>query len=248
LKILLISPHRDDVPTALGLAIGSWLDQGHAVEVVECFTRTERVPFADTEMVHSNDRMSFATAVGRRESEEWRKRYGVSKLKLTDLNLKDAPLRLHCSQNEVLGLEPDRSEKVWSKVRLAIERSKAQAVVLPMGLKKHVDHVTVRDASLAVLTAETPVAFYEELPGFSAEEITEAVRGLSMSTRLELTPTFAGPESDDVEAAVKRKKRLAVCYDSQMDEATTQAIAEASRAYVGRERLWATPAWLAAFA
>jgi LmbE family N-acetylglucosaminyl deacetylase len=248
LKLLLLSPHRDDVPTALGLTIGTWLDQGHAVEVVECFTRTERVPFADTEMVHSNDRMSFVTAVGRRESEEWRKRYGVSKLKLTDLNLKDAPLRLHCSYKEVFGLEVDRSEKVWSKVRLAIERAKAQAVVLPMGLHKHVDHITVRDAALAVLTAETPVAFFEELPGVPAADLTEAVHMLSMSTRLELSPVFAGPESDDVDAAVKRKKRLAVCYDSQMDDATTLAIAEASRAYVGRERLWANPAWLAAFA
>jgi hypothetical protein len=248
LKLLIISPQRKDAATSLGLAIGTWLDQGHAVEVVECFTRTEHVPFADTEMVHSNDRMSFATAVGRRESEEWRKRYGVSKLKITDLNLKDAPLRLHCKRSEAFGLEVDRSEKVWSKISLAIERGKAGAVLLPMAWQRHVDHITARDASLAVLTAETPLAFYEELPGATPEVIAETLRGLTMSARMELTPAFATAEAQDVDAAVKRKKRLAVCYDSQLDDATTTAIAEASRAYVGREQLWANAAWHAAFA
>jgi hypothetical protein len=46
-----------------------------------------------------------------------------------------------------------------------------------------------------------------------------------------------------VGAAVARKQRLAICYDSQVEDATTDQIAEFSRNYQGRERLWANAAW-----
>jgi hypothetical protein len=49
----------------------------------------------------------------------------------------------------------------------------------------------------------------------------------------------------DVEAAVQRKQRLALCYDSQLDDAATVEIAEFSRTHEGRERLWVNAAWRA---
>lgn len=249
MKITVISPHRGDAAFALGLSIRAWLDQGHAVEVVSCFTRSEFAPYSDVGSVHRNDRVSFVTAVRKREDEEWRKQTGSAKFSIEDLNLKDAPLRLHVGANEVFGRVADASEKVISKIRRALEMSKAGAWVLPLGLSRHVDHVTARDVALSARPGESfPVAFYEELPeaadGAAEEVVDAAVSSLSLAVQSKLEPVFV-TWAGDVEGAVTRKRRVAWCYDSQIDEATTTEIAEACRSFGGRERIWANAAWRA---
>ncbi len=251
MKITVVSPHRGDAAFALGLSIRAWLQEGHAVEMVSCFTRSEFAPYSDAGSVHRNDRVSFVTAVRKREDEEWRKqmerlaREGAAKFSITDLNLKDAPLRLHVGTNEVFGRAADASEKVVSKIRLALERSKAVAWVLPLGLGGHVDHVTARDVALSALGAEgRPVAFYEELPEASGEGAEEAVAiaMLSLAVQGKLEPVLAGG-GENVDDAVAKKRRVAWCYDSQIDEAATTGIAEFCRRFEGKERLWANAAW-----
>jgi LmbE family N-acetylglucosaminyl deacetylase len=249
-KIALVSPHRGDAAFALGLSVEAWLAQGHAVEVVSCFTRSEFAPYSDCGSVHANDRVSFVTAVRKREDEAWRKQLGAAKLTITDLNLKDAPIRLHCRPQEVFGRPAGVSEKVLSKIHRALEASKAGAVVLPLGLGGHVDHVCARDAALSVLPADLPIAFYEELPYAAAAgaegAIETVVHALSLTLQSELQPTFAS-ESQRTDAAiaetVQRKRRAAWCYDSQIDEDVTTQIAESCRRYQGRERLWVNTAW-----
>jgi LmbE family N-acetylglucosaminyl deacetylase len=246
-KITVISPHRGDAAFAMGLSIPAWLGRGHSVEVVSCFTRSEFAPYSDVGSVHRNDRVSFVTAVRKREDEEWRKQLGSAKFTITDLNLKDAPLRLHVGANEVFGRTADASEKVVSKIRRALELSKAGAWVLPLGLGVHVDHVAARDVALSALPAEGfPVAFYEELPeALGVEEaIDAAVVSLGLAVQSKLESVFA-VASVDVEDAVTKKRRVAWCYDSQIDEGKTTEIAEACRKFEGRERIWANAAWRA---
>ena len=249
MKITVVSPHRGDAALALGLAIEAWLAEGHAVEVVICFTRSEFAPYSDAGSLHANDRMSFVTAVRKREDETWRKQYGSSKLTLTDLNLKDAPIRLHCSPEKVFDRPADVSEKVVTKIRRAMEMSNAGAVVLPLGLGGHVDSVSARDAALPT-DANFPLAFYEELP-YAARTDGEgafdaALSQLPANVQAELQPVFSeaarGTDSA-IEAAVARMRRVAWCYDSQIDERVTAEIAEFRRRYEGRERLWANAAW-----
>ena len=251
MKITVVSPHGGDAAFALGLSAEAWLKQGHAVEVVSCFTRSEFAPYSDVGSVHANDRVSFVTAVRRREDEAWRKQFGVAKLALTDLNLKDAPLRLHCRPEEVFGRAADASEKVVAKIRRAMELSKAGAFVLPLGLSGHVDYVSARDIAMTALaSAHLPLAFYEELPYAASDgaegAIDAAVQQLSMTLQEELKPAFATePQTAEaaMEAAVVRKRRAAWCYDSQIDEGVTSEIAEFCRRYQGRERLWGNVAW-----
>lgn len=250
MKICVVSPHGGDAAFGLGLSVEAWLIQGHAVEVVSCFTRSEFAPYSDVGSVHANDRVSFVTAVRRREDEAWRKQFGVAKLTLTDLNLKDAPLRLHCRPEEVFGRAVDASEKVVAKIRRALELSKAGAFVLPLGMNSHVDYVSARDIAMATLGADRPLAFYEELPYAArdgAEGASDAVvQQLSMALGAELKPAFAGGmqiAEAAIEAAVVRKRRAAWCYDSQIDEGVTTGIAEFCRNYLGRERLWGNVAW-----
>jgi LmbE family N-acetylglucosaminyl deacetylase len=248
-KITVVSPHRGDAAFALGLAVEAWLGRGHAVEVVSCFTRSEFAPYSDVGSVHANDRVSFVTAVRKREDEAWRKQLGSAKLTLTDLNLKDAPLRLHCGADEVFGRAAVASEKVVAKIRRALEMSKPGALVLPLGLSGHVDYVTARDVALSALpTVGFPVAFYEELPyavGDGGDAAIEAaVAQLPLTVQSKLEPMFA-TEAREADEAVARRRRIAWCYDSQMDERATTAIAEFCRRYEGRERMWGNAAWLA---
>jgi LmbE family N-acetylglucosaminyl deacetylase len=255
MKIVVVSPHRDDAAFSLGLTVGSWLEQGHAVEVMNVFTRTEYAPYSDVDSLHANDRMSFASAVRKREDEAWVKRYvgqlGRGRLTLEDLNLKDAPLRLHCSPEAVYGREPELTEKVVSKLKRTLELSKAGALVLPLGVGNHVDHLTVRTASLPADRHATPLAFYEDQPYTAQLETTatldEAVLAATLAAGVPLEAAFVSGPSTDVEASVVRKQRLAICYDSQIDDATTEQIAAFSRTYAGRERLWVNAAWRAAF-
>jgi LmbE family N-acetylglucosaminyl deacetylase len=255
MKIAVVSPHRDDAAFALGLAVGIWLEQGHAVEVVNVFTRTEHAPYSDVDSLHANDRMSFASAVRKREDEAWVKRYvgqvGRGRLALNDLNLKDAPLRLHCAPDAVHSREPELTEKVVSKLARTLELSKADALVLPLGVGKHVDHLTVRTAGLPRDRATLPLAFYEDQPYTAQLEaatgLDEVVLAATLAAGVPLEAVFVSGPAEDAEAAVARKQRLTICYDSQVDDATTEQIASFSRRYAGRERLWGNAAWRAAF-
>jgi LmbE family N-acetylglucosaminyl deacetylase len=248
MKIAVVSAHRGDAAFGVGLSVGAWLEAGHTVEVIACCTRTERAPYSDVGSVHENDRMSFATAVRKREDESWLKLYR-GRLTVTDLNLKDAPLRLHVGADEVFGLEVNLAEKAVVKIQKAVERSRAQALVVPLALDGHIDRLTARAAALAGWSMELPVAFYDDLPRAAqpgADALVEcAVQAATAAAQEQLLPVFARAalEGDDMAAAVTRKRKLAWCYDSFTDEATTAQIADACRAYAGRERMWGNAAW-----
>ncbi len=246
MKIAIVSPHRMDAALGLGLAVGTWLEQGHAVEVVNCFTRSEHAPYSDAESVHANDRMSFVSALRKREDEEWRKLYRGAKLTLTDLNLKDAPLRLHCAAEEVFSVAVNEADKTFAKIAKTIERSGAAAAVFPLGVGGHVDH---RTAMLAAAAWAGPVAFYEDQPYAAADAAltAEAVQVAALTVGRPLEPVFA-VEAADVEVAVARKRRLALCYVSQLDDAQVEQVAGACAEYGGRERLWVSAAWREMFA
>jgi LmbE family N-acetylglucosaminyl deacetylase len=248
MKIVVVSPHRDDAAFSLGLAVGAWLQKGYAVEVVNVFTRSEYAPYSDADSLHPNDRISFASAVRKREDEAWVKLYvgqlGRGKLSLTDLNLKDAPLRLHCSLEEVQQREPDLTEKVSSKIKRALEMSSADAIVLPLGVGNDVDHLTARIACLPTDAQAFALAFYEDLPyaAQAPQSIEAAVQATSLAAAVPLEAAFVAAPTD-ADAAVARKHKLALCYDSQVDDAGVEQIAEFSRHYEGRERLWANKEW-----
>lgn len=248
MKITVVSPHSGDAALALGLAIEGWLLRGHAVEVICCFTRSEFAPYSDAGSLHANDRMSFVTAVRRREEETWRRRFGGSKLVVTDLNLKDAPLRLHCSREDAFGRPADVSEKVVTKIRRAVEQSKGGALVLPLGLSGHVDYVSARNAAMHAQTVMLPLAFYAEFPFAARMEGDRALNDAAGQLPAELQAELQSVDADllaqaSVDEAVQRKRRIALCYDSQMNDAVTTEIAESIRRSNGVERILANAAW-----
>jgi LmbE family N-acetylglucosaminyl deacetylase len=242
-NIVVVSPHRDDAAFSLSLAIEAWLERGHAVEVVNCFTRSEHAPFSDVSSVHANDRMTYVTAVRSKEDESWRKQFGAAakRLSLKDLNVKDGPLRMHCALEELATVAVNPVDKAMAKIQKAMEG--ADAVVLPLALGGHVDHRTAREAAGAIAESAVACAFYEDLP-YALELDAAAIPQAAGGVGAELTPVFARQELE-VDVAIKRKRRLALCYDSQIEDATAERMAAFCTQYGGRERLWGNAAWRA---
>ncbi len=252
MTIVVLSPHRDDAAFSLGLAVDVWLAQGHTVSVLNCFTQSAYAPYSDIEALHPNDRVSFASAVRRREDLAWNKLVG-NRLTFHDLDLLDAPLRLGCSADEVLTVEIRAGDRALARVEGAVaklaRKSHENQVLLaaPLALGGHIDHRVVHQAVLQSLaTTPMPVAFYEDLPYAAREGAADPVERLAAEitpTKPDLQPVFlqnaAGTEGD----AMHRKIRIAECYDSQVDSDVVRSMAEFAGRYGGRERLWANAAW-----
>ena len=130
MKIVVVSPHRDDAAFSVGLAIDAWLAARQAVDVLCCFTRSSSAPFSDADSLHPNDRLSYVTAVRAREDLAWSKMYRGA-LSLTDLRLKDAPIRFRCPEDEVLGRSVAPADKAIGVIQKGLSRSGGNAFVLP---------------------------------------------------------------------------------------------------------------------
>jgi LmbE family N-acetylglucosaminyl deacetylase len=172
-----------------------------------------------------------------------------SNLHMVDLNLKDAPIRLRIPLEELSDIPVNPADPAIEKIRKALtkqsESGVMEALVLPAALGKHVDHLTVREAALPVVST-IPAAFYEELP--------YATTHPSAATDLELLRESAEQRNEplspvlyQLDSAVERKRKLIVGYASQIDDDGT-LVSEFATRYNGGERLWANHAWLDAFA
>ncbi len=246
MKLVIVSPHRDDAAFSLGLAVTSWLRAGHRVQILNCFTRSDYAPYSDADSLHANDRVSFVSAIRKREDAAWNKRLG-GRLQFTDLDLLDAPLRLACPVEEAFTASLRPGDRAVARVAGAIAKmARASAdlgFLLPLAVGGHIDHRVVRAAGLEALTGSAlPVAFYEDLPYAVCPEFAGDVEESARTTELALRPVPAGPR-EELDSAVSQKRRVAECYDSQIDSDVAGQIAGFCRHYDGRERLWANPAW-----
>lgn len=246
-----MSPHRDDAAFSLGLAVETWLRAGHRVDILNCFTQSEYAPYSDVDSLHGNDRRSFASAVRRREDIAWNKLAGGG-LKITDLDLLDAPLRLACTVDDVLTVEIRPGDRAVTRIAGALRKlaEKAEpgqlALALPLALGGHIDHRVVHQAALDTLgEASVAVAFYEDLPYAARPGMVETIEACAEGTGFRLQNSFAQEPSTAVPDTLRRKHRIAECYDSQIDTEVASQIASFAERYHGRERMWANPAWLA---
>lgn len=248
MNILVLSPHRDDAAFSLTLSISHWLAVGHRVTILNVFTRSLYAPYSDAESVHMNDRLSYVSAMRRREDEEFLKQ--VPGATMVDLNIKDAPIRLHCDSAIVCDMDVDPKDTAIPKIRKAVAAQAAQAhatscLVLPLGLGHHVDHRVARDAALP-LSTELPCAFYEELPYATRPGVQVDLTRFreDANTRLH-EPLFPVLVHGTHTRPTERKLKVAHLYASQIDDALAHTIADFSHRYHGAERLWANESWLA---
>jgi LmbE family N-acetylglucosaminyl deacetylase len=258
-KILLLSPHRDDAAFSLALSISHWLNAGHTVTILTVFTRSLYAPYSDAEFVHENDRLSYVSAMRLREDQLFLQRMTQNlsrsrkaNVQMIDLNLKDAPIRLRTPLDQLCDTPVNPEDPAIEKIRKALgrqsESGNLEALILPLALGHHVDHLTVR-AAASPLAATLPAAFYEDLPYAATHSVAAAdLEGLQAGTYLPdlqssqpLTPVFC--RSAPAEAAVELKRHLAAGYASQIDDETANTISAFAANYSAAERLWANPSW-----
>lgn len=248
MRIVVVSPHLDDAAFSLSLAIRSWLHKNHTVTVINCFTQSEYAPYSDAESMPRNARRTYVTTLRLTEDENWRKKLGPG-LQTSNLNLEDAPLRLRCGVAQVCSLTPVLTGKCCGTIRTATEKALGQAgaaLVVPLAVGEHVDHRTAHDSLLPLAheNPNRPIAFYEDLPYVARAGAENEIERLVERVGGKLWPTFASLRWE-VESATLWKRRLAFCYDSQIDDRTAEQIGDFCRRYGGRERLWGNEAWLA---
>ena len=252
LKILILSPHRDDAAFSLAIAIHNWLTRGHTVTLLNIFTRSRYAPYSDADFVHENDQLTYVSAMRLREDELFQRRItqdlpkGLkSNLHRIDLNLKDAPIRLRCAVEAVCSTLVNPADPAIEKIRKALtkqtESGAMEALIVPAALGSHVDHLTVREAALP-LTASLPSAFYEDLPYAASHP--------SVATELEVLRNSAAARQEpltavlcQLDSAVPRKRTLVLGYASQIDTQAGDLISSFATRYNGGERLWANQAW-----
>jgi LmbE family N-acetylglucosaminyl deacetylase len=257
LKILILSPHRDDAAFSLAIAITNWLKAGHTVTILNIFTRSRHAPYSDAGFVHENDELSYVSAMRLREDEHFIRRItetlpkGLkSKLHMVDLNLKDAPIRLRIPLEELSDTPVNPADSSIEKIRKALvkqsEAGAMEALVLPAGLGNHVDHLVVREAAMSFTTAIAS-AFYEDLPYAasypSAATDLEVLRETAANRNTTLSPAVY-----QIDSAVEYKRRLVLGYASQIDNEAGTLISNFATRYDGGERLWTNQLWLDAFA
>ncbi len=246
LKIVVLSPHRDDAAFSLSLSIGHWLAEGHEIALLNVFTRSEYAPYSDAGTKPEAERLDYVSALRKREDEKFLAALGGA-IGMVDLDVVDAPIRLRCNASIVCDMDVQAGDFAIPRVReglAEVVKDGETALVLPLGLGHHVDHRTARDAALEASTS-MPCAFYEELPYAMRDGVRVDLSRFreDASTRFHeaLHPVQChGTHTRPVEW----KRRLALGYASQIDEGMADAIASFSHRYHGAERLWANEAWL----
>jgi LmbE family N-acetylglucosaminyl deacetylase len=257
LKILILSPHRDDAAFSLSIAITNWLTARHTVTILNVYTRSRYAPYSDAGFVHENDELSYVSAMRLREDEHFLRRItqnlskGLkSNLQMVDLNLKDAPIRLRIPLEELSVTPVNPADASIEKIRKALtkqsEAGTIGALVLPAALGNHVDHLTVREAAVS-FTAGIPSAFYEDLP-YIANQATASADLESLQTAAAQRNETLSPVVYKIVSAVEYKRRLVLGYASQIDDEAGALISDFATRYEGGERLWANQSWLDAFA
>lgn len=243
MTIGVLSPHRDDAAFSVSLAIDFWLRSGYQVAVLNCFTRSHYAPFALSNFTSAEGRLDHVMSLRSGEDYTWRRQF-CDGLMLMELDLDDAPLRLGISLDEVCRCPLVSREDTALRIEDGLRQTGADALVVPLALGDHIDHLTTREVAIAGVSPDMPCAFYEDLPYAArpgaARKIEKAVLGLQQ----DLTPTFVC-ESSGSESPWERKFALAQCYPTQIDGEVAGQIADFCLRYGGRERLWANAAWQA---
>lgn len=246
MKIVVLSPHRDDAAFSLSLSLDHWLSVGHSVVILNVFTRSIYAPYRDTGAMPEAERLNFVSSLRRREDERFLAALGGG-VEMVDLEVVDAPIRLKCDASIVCDMEVRTDDLAIPRVREGLAKlvkGSDTALVLPLGLGHHVDHRTARDAALE-LSAKVPCAFYEELPYAMRDGVRVDLSRFreDASTRFheELSPVHChGTHTRPAEW----KGRIALGYESQIDDAMARGIANFSHRYRGAERMWANERWL----
>lgn len=164
--ILVLSPHLDDAAFSVGPLVSEIAGRAKVI-VATAFTKSEKnlSKFAlacqlDKGLSSEVDYM----AIRRQEDLVWAKRIGVEVIHGL---LAEAPHRGYQSANELFEpiLAADLIEKCLKEWLVNLTSSvKPRAILCPLGVGKHVDHVWINKVARETTDAATPLFFFKDQP------------------------------------------------------------------------------------
>ena len=223
-RILVVSPHRDDAAFSCAISIRALRAVGQ-IWFANYFTVSEYAPFR-------RDEPGTITELRAREDQSFAQLAGIC---FEDLNLLDAPERLSLGLPEICAVRPlDEEDAAIGSIEKHIAASVPDLLLVPLALGNHIDHRVAQAAALA--SGVAGIAFYEDLP--------YAARLPDSAPAQRASELCSGIESRIISAAdgADWKQRCAGVYRSQVSLETVQDIADYSARFRGGERLWLTPA------
>ena len=235
-NVAMLSPHSDDVALSLGaFLLGRCsalnIDIITAFSISECTADDSINDSAIVSSIRKAEDVIFANSL-------------CGHVKVSWLDMQDAPLRLHITDEAVFNSKP--SYMSWDEVQYLKAKMKKECcnfdlLFAPMGLGKHIDHIVVRNAALELLKDGFPLIFYEDIPyaaDLSLTDIDENAKQLECLSgqSLELFPI-------ETDVTIEKKLGLLSCYRSQMDSRTESRVRLHANRTTGNsvvERVWAS--------
>ena len=164
--ILVLSPHLDDAAFSVGPLLAKFSNRARIV-VATVFTKSE-LNLSGFALACQLDKGLPAEAdymaIRRKEDTEWARRIGAE---VVHGALAEAPHRGYCSAKELFGpiLEADKLNDLLTMwlVDLALT-FKPNAILCPIGVGNHVDHLWIHKIARASLDPKFPLFFFKDQP------------------------------------------------------------------------------------
>jgi LmbE family N-acetylglucosaminyl deacetylase len=232
-RILLLSPHPDDIAWSLGGLVARLRRTGAVMFAVTFFGRTAYAPGSPA---HGS---AAATQVRGIEEDTWAELAGV---RADRGDLPDASLRGYDDDTE-MGAEPDPEivRATTERLRGALTLVRPHLTLAPLAVGGHVDHRAVRLAVGALLPRLSPgLLWYEDLPyaevagvaGVAAAK--EAAGGTAGAGAGEGAPA-RHPMVIDVSADWRAKETGVRCFPSQLPQSVLPVLRRHAAAVAARE-------------
>ncbi|MBI5163887.1 MAG: PIG-L family deacetylase [Magnetospirillum sp.] len=216
-RLVVAAPHPDDAAFACGGLLATAAARGLEIVIVTFCTRTFYV------YGNRDGDVDAATAMRRREEEAYAALLGAG-CRLVYLDYLDAIVR-RGTLDAVFDVSRDDAAdaamkgEIAAHLRMALTAGEPAALLLPLGLGRHVDHRVVRDGGLAgAADAAAAVILYEDLPyaiDYTEAEIRAHVAAIAPAARpVDVTTA-------DFEAV---KARGMACYRSQDEDGSVAAL------------------------
>ncbi len=149
MKIALLSPHLDDAVFSVGGLMAALADQGHALHLVTCFTRSVPHPTGFALACQLDKGLSAEVDYMQLRREEDARACALLRAEPHWLDLPEAPHRGYHSAAALFGdfVEADTVQsELYKQLENALAKIKPDLVLSPEGIGNHVDHRRVRRA------------------------------------------------------------------------------------------------------
>ncbi len=230
-RVLLLSPHPDDVAYSCGGLVDGVL-QGSELALVTVFGRS-------TWALSKQLRAVGADEVSAVRAEEDRRYCASRGMRLRALSYPDASLRGYDDVSELgspISADPV-TESVCAAIAAEVAGARAEVVLAPAAIGDHVDHLIVHEAARRIQDDGLMCLFYEDIP-YAAHLAADEVERVLTDER-----TMRPFDSYDISPTLPAKIAGMWMYESQTDQENIDDMllhAGRSPGVAGRfhERLW----------